>query len=97
MSIIKWIPLTKKITIEGIDFEIRTLTFNEFVQLLPLAHEQNIPEFSKKVVELAVLSPKANLGDLPYPIYVQLVQEIVSFTGFQQAQLQLNPSLRKQP
>lgn len=97
MTLVKWAPLKKKVTIDGIEFEIRTLTFNEFVLLLPLAHEQNIPEFSKKVVEFAVLSPKENLGDLPFPIYSQLVQEVLNFTGFQQAQLQLNPSLRKQP
>lgn len=99
MSIVtKWTPIKKKVIIDGIEFEIRTLTFNEFIELLPLAQNQNIPEFSKKVVEWAVLDPKENLGDLPYPIYAHLVQEIIDFTGFQQAQLLVNPSLRrKQP
>lgn len=96
-------PLTKNIVIQGYKFKIKTLSFEDLKTLSSISQSNPLEftkavtlEFTKAVIEIGVLESAGDINTLPTPIYLELLKQIMEFSGLGQGSSFFNPSMRQQ-
>jgi hypothetical protein len=88
-------PLTKETMVQGLKFKIKALTFED-LRVLSAIDKSNVVEFAKTVMERGVLESEGDISTLSLPIYMEVLKEVMEFSGLGQTNNMFNPSLRQQ-
>jgi hypothetical protein len=95
MSRKEYQPMTKEITIQNHKFKIKALTFED-LKALTVVPQTDVVTFTKTVMDRGLLESEADIATLPIPDYLELLKQIMEFSGLGSGNTLFNPSLRQQ-